>query len=96
MNYFYVYILASQRNGTLYIGSTRNLPKRIWEHKNKVIPSFTQRYRVHTLVYYELHATYSDAAWHEKRYKNWPRKWKLNLIERQNPEWMDLYEKIIW
>lgn len=94
MRSFYVYIMASGRNGTLYIGSTSDLIKRTWEHKNKVIPGFTARYNVYALVYYEVHETYVEAARREKRFKNWCRQWKLNLIEELNPEWRDLYEDI--
>lgn len=90
----YVYILASQRNGTLYIGSTSDIIKRVWEHKNKIIPSFTAKYNVHMLVYYEIHDLYIEAARREKRFKNWPRQWKINLIEKFNPEWHDLYKEI--
>jgi putative endonuclease len=89
----YVYILASQRNGT-YVGSTSDIIKRTWEHKNKVIPSFTAKYDVNMLVYYEMHELYIEAARREKRFKNWPRQWKINLIEKLNPEWRDLYEEI--
>ncbi|CEK10393.1 GIY-YIG nuclease family protein [Legionella hackeliae] len=94
MKSFYVYIIASKRNGTLYTGSTSDLIKRIWEHKNQVIPGFTAKYNVHMLVYYEMHETYVEAACREKRFKNWPRQWKLNLIEKMNPAWDDLYEMI--
>ncbi len=94
MKSFYVYIMASGRNGTLYVGSTSDLIKRAWEHKNKVIPGFTARYNVHILVFYEVHETYVEAARREKRFKNWRRQWKLNLIEKLNPEWHDLYEDI--
>ena len=94
MRPFYVYIMASSRNGTLYVGSTSDLIKRAWEHKNKVIPGFTARYNVQTLVYYEVHETYVEAARREKRFKNWCRQWKINLIEELNPEWCDLYEDI--
>jgi putative endonuclease len=90
----FVYILASCRNDTLYIGSTTHLIKRVWEHKNKVIPGFTTRYSVHQLVYYEIHQNIMEAAWHERRYKNWHRKWKINLIEQFNPTWRDLYDDI--
>lgn len=94
MRSFYVYIMASGRNGTLYVGSTSDLIKRAWEHKTKVTPGFTARYNVHTLVYYEVHETYVEAARREKRFKNWCRQWKLNLIEELNSEWSDLYEDI--
>ncbi|HAU0611117.1 TPA: GIY-YIG nuclease family protein, partial [Legionella pneumophila] len=86
MKSFYAYIMASKRNGTLYVGSTSDLIKRVWEHKNKVIPGFSARYNVHILVYYEVHETYIEAARREKRFKNWCRQWKLNLIEELNPE----------
>ena len=91
----YVYILSNQRNGTLYVGSTSDLIKRVWEHKSNVIPSgFTAQYNVHIPVYYEVHSTYIEAARREARFKNWCRKWKLNLIEGFNPTWRDLYEEI--
>ncbi len=94
MKAFYVYMMASQRNGTLYVGSTSDLIKRVWEHKNKVISGFTAQYNVHMLVYYETHSTYIEATRREKRFKNWCRQWKINLIEQINPEWFDLYEEI--
>ncbi|MFA5959276.1 MAG: GIY-YIG nuclease family protein [Tatlockia sp.] len=94
MKSFYTYIMASGRNGTLYAGSTSDLIKRTWEHKNNVIPGFTAKYNVHILVYYEIHATYIEAARREKRFKNWCRQWKLNLIEALNPDWRDLYDDI--
>ena len=94
MRPFCVYIMASGRNGTLYVGSTSDLIKRAWEHKNKVISGFTARYNVQTLVYDEVHETYVEAARREKRFKNWCRQWKINLIEELNPEWCDLYEDI--
>ena len=90
-----VYILASKRNGTLYIGVTSNLVKRIWEHKNNFVKGFTEKYGVHQLVWYELHATMESAIGREKRLKDWKRSWKLKLIEDKNPEWRDLYETII-
>jgi putative endonuclease len=90
----YMYILASKRNGTLYVGSTTNLVKRIWEHKNNIILGFTAKYRVHQLVYYEVHQELMEAAKREKRLKNWCRQWKLNLIEKFNPTWRDLYDDI--
>jgi putative endonuclease len=95
MKSFYTYIMASKRNGTLYVGSTSDLIKRVWEHKNKVRPeSFTAQHNVHMLVYYELHGNYMEAAHREQRFKNWCRQWKLNLIENVNPKWNDLYEEI--
>ena len=89
-----VYILASKRNGTLYVGCTSNLPKRIWEHRNRVVPGFTTRYSVHRLVYVEAHDDMLNAVTREKRLKRWPRAWKIALIEQQNPEWCDLWEAI--
>ncbi|MCS6847387.1 MAG: GIY-YIG nuclease family protein [Anaerolineae bacterium] len=90
-----VYILASRRNGTLYIGVTSNLRQRIWEHKNDVAEGFTKKYGVHMLVYYELHTSMLDAIRREKQLKKWNRAWKLKLIEAQNPEWRDLYDDIV-
>lgn len=90
----FVYILASRRNGTLYVGSTTDLVKRIWEHKNKVILGFTAKYNVNQLVYYEFHQDIMEAARRERRLKNWCRKWKLNIIEKFNPTWQDLYNEI--
>jgi putative endonuclease len=94
MEQCFVYILASQRNGTLYVGSTSNLVKRIWEHKNKMIPSFTSKHNVTQLVYFESHQDIMDAACRERRFKNWCRQWKLNIIEEFNPDWRDLYADI--
>jgi putative endonuclease len=90
-----VYILASKRNGTLYIGVTSNLQKRAWEHKNNLVEGFTRRYGVHRLVYYELHEDMVSAIRREKQIKKWNRAWKLELIERENPDWRDLWEGII-
>jgi putative endonuclease len=90
-----VYILASKRNGTLYVGVTSDLIKRVWEHKNNVVKGFTERYSVHQLVWYELHETMESAIRKEKMLKNWKRVWKLKLIERSNPNWQDLYETIV-
>ena len=94
MKDFYVYIMASGYNGTIYVGSTGDLIKRTWEHKNSLILGFTARYNVHMLVYYEIHRSYVEAARREKRLKNWSRQWKIELIEKLNPEWNDLYESI--
>jgi putative endonuclease len=90
-----VYILASKRNGTLYIGVTSDPVKRIWEHKNNMVEGFTKRYNVHRLVWYELHKSMESAIIREKRLKNWKRKWKLELIESSNPKWQDLYYTIV-
>jgi putative endonuclease len=89
-----VYILASKRNGTLYIGVTSELAKRVWQHKNDVVDGFTKRYSVHQLVWYELHETMESAIKREKTLKNWKRIWKLELIETSNPGCQDLYETI--
>jgi len=90
-----VYILASRRNGTLYIGVTSDLIKRVWEHRNDVVAGFTKKYGVHRLVYYELHGTMSDAIAREKALKKWNRQWKLELIEGSNPDWNDLFDSIV-
>jgi len=90
-----VYILASKRNGTLYIGVTSDLAKRIWEHRNNMVEGFTKRYRVHHLVWYELHESMESAIQREKRLKEWKRVWKLELIEKTNPDWQDLYHRIV-
>lgn len=87
-----VYILASKRNGTLYVGVTSHLPKRVWEHKQDFVEGFTRRYHVHRLVWYELLDSMHAAIQLEKRVKSWPRAWKLRLIEERNPTWRDLYE----
>jgi len=90
-----VYILASKRNGTLYIGVTSDLAKRIWEHKNNMVEGFTKRYGVDRLVWYELHETMESAIQREKQIKEWKRKWKLELIESINPNWQDFYHMIV-
>ncbi len=90
-----VYIMASKKNGTLYVGVTSNLVKRIWEHKNNMVEGFTKRYGVHQLVWYELHASMESALAREKRLKDWKRAWKLELIEKNNPDWQDLYSTIV-
>ena len=90
-----VYILASDRNGTLYVGVTSDLTKRVWEHKNDLVPGFTKRYGVHDLVWYELHDSMESAIAREKTIKEWKRRWKLELIERENPEWKDLYSRLL-
>ena len=90
-----VYLLASRRNGTLYVGVTSDLIKRVWEHKNNVVEGFTKRYGVHSLVWFELHATMESAIAREKAIKEWKRDWKLKLIETENPRWQDLYLNLI-
>ncbi len=89
-----VYILTSKRNGTLYIGVTSDLVTRIWQHKNNLVESFSKQYGVHTLVWYESHDTMESAIAREKALKKWRRDWKLELIERDNPGWRDLYEDL--
>ena len=90
-----VYILASQRNGTLYIGVTSNLVQRIWQHKNDLVEGFTEKYGVHSLVYFELLDDMPNAIAREKQMKKWNRAWKLSLIEKQNPTWQDLWPTIL-
>ena len=90
----YTYILASQKNGTLYIGVTSDLIKRIYEHKSKEIKGFSSKYNVTQLVYYEIYFDIRDAILREKRLKKWNRAWKLRLIERDNPHWKDLSESL--
>jgi putative endonuclease len=90
-----VYILASKRNGTLYIGVTSDLQKRSWEHKNDLLESFTKKYGVHRLVYFEFHDTMVSAITREKQLKKWNRAWKLELIEQGNPDWIDLWQEIV-
>ncbi len=87
-----VYILASKRNGTLYVGVTSDLRKRIWEHKNDLMEGFTKQYGVHCLVYFELHGDMATAITREKQIKKWNRAWKIKLIERTNPQWKELWE----
>src|SRR6185437_15672816 len=90
-----VYILASGRNGTLYIGVTSHIERRAWEHRSDFVEGFTKRYGVHRLVYVEFHATMPLAIQREKQLKNWRRAWKLRLIEQANPQWRDLYEDLL-
>ena len=86
-----VYMLASRRNGTLYVGVTSNLAGRVWQHHNDLVAGFTRRNRVHRLVWFELHETMDSVITREKALKNWKRAWKLQLIEDANPYWRDLY-----
>ena len=95
MKTFYVYILCNKRNGTLYTGVTSDLVKRIYEHKNNMVDGFTKTYDVHNLVWYENHMTAESAITREKQIKKWNRKWKLELIEKHNPEWKDLYKSLL-
>jgi putative endonuclease len=88
-------MLASQKNGTLYVGVTSDLIKRVWQHKNQVVDGFSSRYHVHLLVWYELHPTMESAITREKSLKGWKRAWKTELIEEANPEWEDLYPTLV-
>lgn len=90
----YVYILTSKRNGTLYIGVTTNIIKRIYQHKKGMVPGFTRKYGVNQLVYYESTPSIITALEREKQLKRWNRIWKLQLIEKFNPNWIDLYNNI--
>lgn len=89
-----VYILASERNGTLYIGVTSDLIKRVWQHQHGTADGFTKKYRVHHLVWYETHPTMDSAIQREKSLKNWQRIWKIRIIEQMNPEWIDLSDQL--
>jgi putative endonuclease len=90
-----VYILTNHCNGTLYVGVTSDLPKRIWQHKNKVVKGFTEKYKLNKLVWYEIHESMESAIQREKAIKFWKRKWKLEAINELNPEWKDYYSEII-
>ena len=92
---FYIYILASSKNGTLYIGVTNDLVRRIWEHKNDLAEGFTKKYGIHMLVYYESTENSTSAIEREKQLKKWNRYWKIKLIEEKNREWTDLYDEVI-
>ena len=89
-----VYILASKSNGTLYIGVTSHLPQRIYQHKHNLVDGFTKKYNVHMLVWYEVHETMESAISREKELKKWHRQWKIDLIEKVNGEWLDLYPSL--
>lgn len=90
-----VYILASKRNGTLYIGITSDLVKRVWEHKSDLVEGFTKQYQVHQLVWYEPSQNMESAITREKQLKEWKRQWKVELIEKTNPYWNDLYPNLL-
>ena len=94
MKQIYVYIMASKRNGTLYLGVTSDLIKRVWEHRNKLVKGFTEKYGVE-LVYFEMHADAENAVRREKQIKKWNRAWKLRLIEEKNRDWRDLFADIV-
>ena len=91
---YFVYILASERNGTLYVGVTGDLVRRVWEHRQKAVPGFAATHGVVRLVWYEAHASVEQAILREKRIKRWRRQWKLELIEAANPTWRDLYDEL--
>jgi putative endonuclease len=92
---YYVYLTASQKHGTLYLGVTNNLIRRIFEHKSKLAPGFTAQYNVVRLVWYEIYEDPTNAIAREKDIKKWRRDWKIRLIEEENPGWLDLYASII-
>jgi putative endonuclease len=94
MSTYYVYILASKKNGTLYIGVTNNLIRRVYEHRNGLIEGFTKKYGVNKLVYYEQTEDIKSAIERGKRLKKWKRQWKIELIEKMNPMWKDLYDEL--
>jgi putative endonuclease len=94
MKTYYVYIMASKKNGTLYIGVTNNLLRRVWQHKNDIHDGFTKKYAVHRLVWYEGTPDIEEAVRREKQMKKWRRQWKIHLIEEKNPNWDDLYDEL--
>ncbi len=94
MKDYYVYILASKLRGTLYIGVTNDLIRRVYEHKNNLIDCFTKKYNVHQLVHYQHTSDIESAIRREKQLKKWERKWKIELIEKDNQQWIDLYEEL--
>lgn len=91
MKCYYIYVLTNKRRGTLYVGMTSNLQKRVWEHKNKVVPGFTAKHDTNRLVYFEIFDDVAEALHREKRLKRWNRSWKISAIEENNPHWIDLY-----
>lgn len=95
MKQYFVYIMASKKNGTLYIGMTNDLIKRVCQHKNNIVKGFTEKYSIHTLVFYETYRFVKDAINREKRLKRWKRAWKIRLIEQDNPSWVDLYPQLL-
>jgi len=94
-NKYFVYILASKKNGVLYVGMTNDLVRRIYEHKNHILKGFTSKYNIDNLIYFEVFSSPYDAIVREKQIKKWNRVWKTRLIEKENPGWDDLYSKII-
>ncbi len=95
-NIYHVYILASKKNGTLYIGVTNDIVRRYYEHESKIYKGFTEKYNVHSLVYYEIYEDINSAISREKQLKRWKREWKIKLIERENYKWMDLIARFKW
>ena len=93
--YYYVYMLASARYGTLYVGVTNDLPRRVWEHKSDLVDGFSRQHQTHDLVWYEQHEDVMEAIRREKLIKKWHRDWKINLIQATNPEWRDLFAEIV-
>ena len=91
----YIYIMTNKKDGTLYIGVTSNLIKRVYEHKNSFVDSFTKKYNLKSLVYYEIFESIEEAIKREKQLKNWKREWKIELIEKMNVEWVDLYDELV-
>ena len=91
---YYVYLLASRRHGTLYLGGTNDVVRRVYEHKNKLLPGFSAKYGVDRLVWYETYADVIEAIRREKEVKKWRRDWKIALIEADNPDWQDLFDAI--
>ena len=92
---YFVHILANRKNGPIYIGVTSDLLKRVYEHKNKLVDGFTKKYNIHQLVFYEATESIESAVIREKQMKKWNREWKVNLIEKFNPEWNDLYDNLL-
>jgi len=92
---YFVYIMASGRNGTLYVGVTNDVMRRSWQHKNNILEGFTKKYDVHTLVWFEFHSSINEAIAREKQLKKWNRAWKIKLIERTNSGWNDLYARLL-
>jgi putative endonuclease len=92
---YFVYIMASQRHGTMYIGVTNNLIRRVYEHREKITPGFTSKYNVNRLVWFDQTGSIEAAIQHEKRLKHWQRAWKIEMIEKANPQWEDLYSSLL-
>lgn len=95
MKTYYVYLMSSQKRGTLYVGVTNDLIRRVWEHKHDVVEGFTKKYQVHQLVWFEETSDVTAALHREKQIKKWRRQWKIDLIEKENPKWDDLYDQLV-